>query len=356
VMLLRNCVFFGVVTLNYEGSRLKKLCAIALCAFVLSLPDTITMSSAFEDPVFLTSFMDMWLAILVSILVLLSPLLLKPFSFLKKNQEIPLIWIVLTVSLVCFLILHYFALLFTVEIYIAWIMTSALLPAFLLIMYLLEKFSIIYGQQLESALYEQEKEYYHTQYQLMKETIETTKEMKHDLNLHLNSLNEQLKISPEQAGSYLNKLLKDNEADTFYSSTGNIAFDSIINYKLGIAAKNDISLDINVKIPSELNIESTDITIILGNLLDNAINAVGFTENPSIHLAASYQKGRLFITLENTFDGVVNYKGEQIISRYDEKNRGLGLKSIRKTVERYNGEMNVTHTDKSFLVTILLYV
>jgi len=147
--------------------------------------------------VFLTSFMDMWLAILVSILVLLSPLLLKPFSFLKKNQEIPLIWIVLTVSLVCFLILHYFALLFTVEIYIAWIMTSALLPAFLLIMYLLEKFSIIYGQQLESALYEQEKEYYHTQYQLMKETIETTKEMKHDLNLHLNSLNEQLKISPE---------------------------------------------------------------------------------------------------------------------------------------------------------------
>jgi len=154
----------------------------------------------------------------------------------------------------------------------------------------------------------------------------------------------------------LNKLLKDNEADTFYSSTGNIAFDSIINYKLGIAAKNDISLDINVKIPSELNIESTDITIILGNLLDNAINAVGFTENPSIHLAASYQKGRLFITLENTFDGVVNYKGEQIISRYDEKNRGLGLKSIRKTVERYNGEMNVTHTDKSFLVTILLYV
>jgi len=348
--------------LNYEGSKLKKLSTVVLNGLFQQFPEIILASYTLflgdGFPVyFLSSFTQLTIIIIFSAAFLLSPHLLKPFSFLRKNEELPpLIWITIIISLFCFLILNYLPHVFLLDFYLILIMKLTLFVSFLLIMYLLEKFSITYEKQLESARYQQEKEYYHIQYQLIKETIETTREMKHDLNLHLNSLNEQLKISPEQAESYLNKLLKDNEKNTFYSYTGNIAFDSIINYKLGVAAKNDISLNINMKIPSELDIEPTDVTIILGNLLDNAIQATGTAEMASIHLDINYQKGRLFITIENTFDGLVNYKGNQIVSRYDEEKRGLGLKSIRKAVERYNGEMNVTHTDTSFLVTILLYV
>ncbi|MCL2621356.1 MAG: hypothetical protein FWD97_10530 [Defluviitaleaceae bacterium] len=53
-----------------------------------------------------------------------------------------------------------------------------------------------------------------------------------------------------------------------YSSTGNIAFDSIINFKLKNAAEDNIKLDLSLFIPPSINIEIADIVIVLGNLLD----------------------------------------------------------------------------------------
>jgi len=83
--------------------------------------------------------------------------------------------------------------------------------------------------------------------------------------------------------------------------------------------------------------ESTDVTIILGNLLNNALTAVAVVDKSFIRLNITYQKGRLLITVENSFDGIIRYEKNQIVSRYDEKNRGIGLKNVRKVVERYDG-------------------
>jgi len=291
------------------------------------------------------------------ILLLLAGFSLNRVSFLKKDEEIPkVVWLTFSLFLLIFQAMHSIIVILNFEFNAYLVLMAVIFITFLLTMYLLEKFSIAYEQQFESTLHAQEKEHYHVQYQLMQKNIEITRAMKHDLNLHLNSLHEQLQISPEQAQDYLNKLLDENKTHTIYSNTGNIAFDSIINNKLCAFTKSDAILDIDIKVPTELDMESTDVTIILGNLLNNAIDASTVVENPFIRLDINYQNGRLLLTIENTFDGVVNYKGDQIISRYDERKRGFGLKNIRKAVERYNGEMSVDYTDESFIVEILLFV
>ncbi|MCL2232827.1 MAG: GHKL domain-containing protein, partial [Treponema sp.] len=97
-----------------------------------------------------------------------------------------------------------------------------------------------------------------------------------------------------------------------------------------------------------------------GNLLDNALDAVAKVEEKQIKLNIRYDREVLFITVENTFDGVVNYaqdKGEQrIVTRKDGSEHGHGLRNIRRSIDKYNGGMDITHEDGVFSVALMLYV
>ena len=136
----------------------------------------------------------------------------------------------------------------------------------------------------------------------------------------------------------------------------------IINFKLKDAVNENIDLDINVSIPPALNIEVADVVTILGNLLDNALDAVAKTEPKRIKLIIESDKGNIFITSENTFDGVVEYAKEtsedkkRIVTRKGGNSHGYGLENIRKSVEKYNGHIDISHDKNIFSVGILLYV
>ena len=357
--IIRTFSIMYILTLNYQSSKLKRLSATFFVFVFIGFAEIIFASLAQTNS-------QLWQAvqhdfiigdISVVILHLLLPFLLIPFSFLRKDEHPKIIWISLATTATLFFFMHASLMLFDLYPHFYISIALSLMLSFMLILYLLERFSITLKQQVESAIHEQEKLHYHSQYELMKENIETTRTIKHDLNLHLNSLNKQLQKSPEAAQNYLNKLLSDNQTPEIYSNTGNIAFDAPINYKLGnITIYNDLLLDVLIKVPTDLKMESTDVTSILGNLLDNAINAVAVMDEPFIRVDVNYQKGRLLITVENSFDGVVQYKGEEIVSRNDKKNRGIGLKSVRRAVERYDGQMTLTHEDGIFVVEILIYV
>ncbi|MCL2426740.1 MAG: ATP-binding protein, partial [Oscillospiraceae bacterium] len=146
-----------------------------------------------------------------------------------------------------------------------------------------------------------------------------------------------------------------------YSDTGNIAFDSIINFKIKDVVANHINFRLNIFIPPVLNIEVADVVTILGNLLDNAFEAVANVEDKVINLGVEVNKGILFIKLENTFDGVVNYADgksgtKTITSRKEGEGHGYGLRNIQKSIEKYDGQMDISHEASVFLVNILMYV
>jgi len=232
-----------------------------------------------------------------------------------------------------------------------------------LIFFLTDTLTAKYEEKLKSERQAQEKEYYFAQCQLMQESAKQVRAVQHDMKNHLAT------IKTYTAGgsygdveSYLDSLMDSIEKSETYSDTGNIAFDSIINYKLRNAKSDNIQLDLSVAVPPEINVEVVDIVTILGNLLDNALEAVAKASEKFIKLDIEFGKGGLFTKVENSFNGEINYatgddeNEKRIASLKSGEAHGYGLKNIQQSVEKYDGYMKISHTKDIFSSTVFLYV
>ena len=143
-----------------------------------------------------------------------------------------------------------------------------------------------------------------------------------------------------------------------YSQSGNIVIDSILNYKLSKAEKQGVNVRANVVLPEKIEIEDDDIVIILGNLLDNAIEATEHLEKDKyIEVDFEYNKDCAFVTVKNSYDNVINIVNGTLKTRKsDEALHGIGLKSVKSTVEKYDGILNYEHNNQEFVVNVILYV
>ena len=229
-------------------------------------------------------------------------------------------------------------------------------------LFLFDVLSAKYEEKLKSEQQAQEKEYYYTQCRLMQESVEQVKALRHDMKIHLATLSDfATSGNMEDIKGYLNSLVDDVEKSEAFSDTGNIAFDSIINYKLRNAKSDNIKLDLNIAVPPEISIEVVDIVTILGNLLDNALEAVAKVGEKTIRLNIKFSKGGLFAKIENSFNGEVKYEEQgkahsHIVSLKGSDKHGYGLKNIRQSVEKYNGHMKISHADNVFSTGVFLYV
>jgi sensor histidine kinase regulating citrate/malate metabolism len=227
----------------------------------------------------------------------------------------------------------------------------------LLTFYLHDSLSSAYADKLKFKLYEQEKNYYYNQCELMSKTIEETKSYKHDIKNHLSIANKFARANDiEEVSKYLSKLIGQVDINTVYSDTGNIAFDSIVNYKLRNAKDNGIELQVRIILPTNLQIDVVDVVTILGNLLDNAINATMKAAQKKISLEIYYDKGRLFIKVSNTFDGDIKLKDNEIVSLIDNPEHGYGLINVRKSIDKFNGLFDISYTSTQFKVEAFLYI
>ena len=358
-----------IMTLNYTSLLIKRL-AVVLCYFLVAeAVNLLVIPVAFFIHAFGGIDLMPFGTIFVGSLSLLATLLLRRFKNIKKDFILlPKIWIpALFVPIASVIILVFSSYVFhaLIESYFSdafsMLNTSILLwGCVFLIFFLYNTLSSAYEQKLKSALHVQEKEYYFTQCRVMQESVDKMKSYRHDVKLHLAALRD-FSIENETATNYLNGLLGDLEDSEVYSDTGNVAFDSIINFKLKDVVSDSINLTAKVFVPPTLNIEVSDVVIILGNLLDNAFDAVAKVENKMINLLVESDKGNLVIKVDNTFDGEVKYTegksgAKKIITRKDGDNHGYGLENIQKSVEKYNGHIDITHENNIFSVGILLYV
>jgi len=227
----------------------------------------------------------------------------------------------------------------------------------ILVFYLRDSLSAAYSERLEAKLTAQEKDYYYNQCELMRDSTNELRAFRHDIKNHLSTINYSINHNkPDDAAAHIATLIGNTETPGNFSKTGNIAFDSIINYKLRNVEEDGITTVVDVSIPQNLNIEVSDTVKIMGNILDNAINAVNIVDEKSINLKIKFNKGRLIINLENTFNGIVRYEKNKIAPLIDDGKHGYGLKNVQSSVEKYNGIMEMTHSDTAFVIDILLYI
>ena len=189
---------------------------------------------------------------------------------------------------------------------------------------------------------------YQNQIKLMTESQEKIRLMKHDLRNHLLKIKHDIDCSNySTASDYINTMIDSVVHEKEYSKTGNADIDYLLNYKLSIADKIGAVISYNIILPNTLKVDSFDLVVILGNLLDNAIQALEKTDVRVLNIDINYSMGIIVIKIENTFSTK---------DCSDERNseHGFGIKSIRTSLKKYNGSLQNDVIDNMYVAKAVI--
>ena len=191
------------------------------------------------------------------------------------------------------------------------------------------------NKELQSFMYMQKEQY---DYQLQQSVA--VRRFKHDLTNHIGVLRElvnQKKL--EEARGYIDTIWNVQDEFELKIHTGDSFLDVIMNYYLYIATKENINFTVSGRVTSISYIEMFDITTLMGNILQNAIEASKKTNVPKIRVELIEHKTEIFISVSNSVVEKVNTSNNYLkTSKKDKANHGFGFKNIIATVEKYQGE------------------
>ena len=194
--------------------------------------------------------------------------------------------------------------------------------------------------------------------------------MKHDMKNTLSvimqlALNEEGQ-SNEELQNYLSELNQTMGRLDFRYKTGNSVVDVLLNMKYHELTRTmpDIQLNANrLLFPENLKIQGYDIGIIIGNALDNAIDACkklkAKDRNAEGYITlSSFTRGKMFfLEVENSFDGKLirkKYSEFPVTDKKDKKAHGIGLSNIKNTAEKYHGGVDWSVENEKFILTVML--
>lgn len=140
--------------------------------------------------------------------------------------------------------------------------------------------------------------------------------------------------------------------------TDRFAFDAVVNAKLSEAADKGISVEYNITCSIDNNMKDDDLVSLLGNILDNAIEACEFVQGrKEIFLEVKKAHSYLLIIVRNTIsESALKNNPELKSTKEDKINHGLGIKNIKKIAGKYNGFVTFNEKNDEFVCKIMLLV
>lgn len=161
-----------------------------------------------------------------------------------------------------------------------------------------------------------------------------------------------------QALEEVEKLLRNETfVEKGISHCGNDLVDSLINHKYEIAKRYQIDMDTNINIPTKLSVEYGALAVVLGNLLDNAIEAAReCVGEKKISISMGVKKKQLVIVVRNTFEKEPkkDMDGDFVTAKDDTKEHGFGIRSVKRIAEKYEGSSLFHIHDNMFEAIVLL--
>lgn len=228
---------------------------------------------------------------------------------------------------------------------------------FALILYLQNELFKKSAMQQEFAvmnmLWKMEKE----QYQLSKENITLINQKCHDLKHQIRAIRG---ASKEEVDKYLAEMEDSIQIYESIVKTGNEVLDTILTEKSLYCRERGITVSC-VADGSQMDfINTVDLYAILGNALDNAIEAVEkfkHEEKRQIDVLIHRQQNFLVINIINPIKGNLTYEEElPVTTKGDRRYHGFGLRSMRYLVKKYDGFLSVSEEDGCFSLKILIPV
>lgn len=198
------------------------------------------------------------------------------------------------------------------------------------------------------------------QYQAVMEQMRSDSSIRriyHDLQKHIDALSTMMD-NQEEFQQYLKSMTQTVDEQLPIVDTGDTMLDAVLAQKLRDATAENVCINICVDFRQGGFVAPIDKVAIFSNILDNAIEAVCRVSEPAkrrIILKCDAQRGALLIRSSNYFTGKLLSNGENFIStKADPAMHGIGISSVRHSVGKYGGTVDISTDADRFTISILI--
>lgn len=237
---------------------------------------------------------------------------------------------------------------------------GAILSASTVIFHLYDKKQAETEARIKELLFQQQLQYYEKQYQEIFKQQNETRIMRHELKnnfILLEALAEKGDIQGIQKAIQQMYHLKENHT---FAHTGNMIVDAVLNYKISSASHDNIKFQLDLNIPTKLDINDVRFCGVLGNAIDNAMEACSHVsiDQRIVSIFMQVKKKNLFVEISNPYDGTIltDKKGRLLSRKKNRSNHGLGISVMEELLGNNLGSLEAVWDEKIFYLRILFYL
>ena len=237
------------------------------------------------------------------------------------------------------------------------IMAAALIASNIVLFYLFEHQLREAEARKEQQMMRQQSEYKAEYYRELSIKQKYSNKAMHDLKNQLFALKEALLNNEEEGIRKITRLCEDMLTSQTLTFTGNEAVDALLTVKTQTMKEKEIKFTHTVYMSKNNTIDMLDLCVLLGNLLDNAIeaNEEVCSQERFIHLNMVQRANYLSIQINNTTNGNVKIENNKIITTKKQRElHGFGLQSVREITEKYNGSCTFSQEGHLFQAVLML--
>ena len=184
--------------------------------------------------------------------------------------------------------------------------------------------------------------------------MDDIRRMRHDLRHHRAAIAALVQTGDMRA---LSEYILENDAlDSHLPVTGSLAADSVLLYYMDAAQALGVELETDLAIGGSLPLSTPDLCAILGNLLENAVEAQAYVakERRRIRVSARGDAHSLTLAVDNRFDGTLHEENGVYRSRKEGAGHGLGIGSVRSLCEKYDGVLAIETEGDLFMAGVAI--
>lgn len=194
-----------------------------------------------------------------------------------------------------------------------------------------------------------------TQYENLKDRIEEARAAKHDFRQHLHIISAYLKDEKyDRLNEYINSFHQSIPENAGFVFCEHYAVNALLQYFSGMAKQNEIKFSSQVVLPKDISISDDALTVLLGNLLENAVHACQAEKEAEITVKGMIDDNGVFFKILNTFTGKIKTASDGLYISTKHEGTGIGLRSVKNIVNNHNGIMEISHKNGLFVVSVLL--
>ncbi|HBF8683138.1 TPA: sensor histidine kinase, partial [Clostridioides difficile] len=195
-------------------------------------------------------------------------------------------------------------------------------------------------------------------YLSIQESHMRVKKLYHDINNHIYCI-DNLRNNSKEIDEYVNNLKDEIKTFKYIYNTGNMILDIIINEKSEICLKKGIKFTCSINFSKVNFVKPIDVSSIFSNILDNAIEAcdkiVDENINKYIRIKGTITKSFFVLKCENSKLNQLTFnKNILLTNKKDKFVHGIGIQSIKSSLQKYNGELLFENSIDKFILNIYI--